>query len=92
MNKLGLLIVILILNISVGCASLWGIKSGAESMNTKIKGANAEVIQKEVFQAVSVTMASKMDSLQSGSSSESDDSISDMTSEILSRQISKIVS
>ncbi len=72
MNKLGFLIVILILNISVGCASLWGIKSGAESMNTKIKGANAEVIQKEVFQAVSVTMASKMDSLQSGSSSELD--------------------
>lgn len=72
MNKLGFLIVILILSISVGCASLWGIKSGAESMDTKIKGANAEVIQKEVFQAVSVTMASKMDSLQSGSSSESD--------------------
>lgn len=72
MNKLGFLIVILILSISVGCASLWGIKSGAESMNTKIKGANAEVIQKEVFQAVSVTMASKMDSLQSGSSSELD--------------------
>ena len=72
MNKLGFLIVILILNISVGCASLWGIKSGAESMNTKIKGPNAEVIQKEVFQAVSVTMASKMDSLQSGSSSELD--------------------
>ncbi len=72
MNKLGFLIVILILSISVGCASLWGIKSGAESMDTKIKGANAEVIQKEVFQAVSVTMASKMDSLQSGSSSELD--------------------
>lgn len=72
MNKLGSLIVILILSISVGCASLWGIKSGAESMDTKIKGANAEVIQKEVFQAVSVTMASKMDSLQSGSSSELD--------------------
>lgn len=72
MNKLGFLIIILILSISVGCASLWGIKSGAESMNTKIKGANAEVIQKEVFQAVSVTMASKMDSLQSGSSSELD--------------------
>ena len=66
MNKIFLLFVIIILNFSSGCASLWGIKSGAEALDYKIEKTGPTEVKKELLQAVSVNSGKTFDSLQIG--------------------------
>lgn len=72
MNKLSHLLAVSLLTISYGCASIWGVKSGTEALNYELKGVDAEEIGKEVLQAGSVTIANRVDSIQSSSIAEAD--------------------
>ena len=66
MNKIFLLFVIIIFNFTSGCASLWGIKSGAEALDYKIEKTGPTEVKKELLQAVSVNSGKTFDSLQIG--------------------------
>ena len=72
MNKLSHLLAVSLLIISYGCASILGVKSGADALNYELKGVDAEEIGKEVLQAGSVTIANRVDSIQSSSIAEAD--------------------
>ena len=49
MNKIFLLFVIIIFNFTSGCASLWGIKSGAEALDYKIEKTGPTEVKKELL-------------------------------------------
>ena len=66
MNKIFLFFVIIILNFSSGCASLWGIKSVAEALDYKIEKTGPTEVKKELLQSVSVNSGKTFDSLQVG--------------------------
>lgn len=61
---------VFILSILIGCASLGGVKSGAEVQEYKIEKSGATEVKKELLQAVSVTVANRVDSLQIGKNSQ----------------------
>lgn len=82
MNKLRYFLAVFILTISYGCASIFGVASASDALNYEIKGVDAEVIGKEVLQAGSVTIANRVDSIQSGSIVEADGNAIKQSSEV----------
>lgn len=74
MNKISPLFPVFILITLMGCASLGGIKSGAEAKEYQIEKSGSTEVKKELLQTVSVAVANRVDSLQSGLSSQADNS------------------
>ncbi len=72
MDKIPQLFAVFMLSSLSGCASLGGIKSDAEAQEYKIKKSGAAEVKKELFQAVSVAAANRLDSQQSEGISEAD--------------------
>lgn len=70
MDKIPHLFGVFILSTLIGCASLGGVKSGAEVQEYKIEKSGATEVKKELLQAVSVAVANRVDSLQSGKNSQ----------------------
>lgn len=66
MDKISPPFVVFILSTLIGCASLGGIKSGAEAKEYKIEKSGANEVKKELLQAVSVAVENRVDSLQNG--------------------------
>ena len=57
MDKIPHLFGVFILSTLIGCASLGGVKSGAEAQEYKIEKSGATEVKKELLQAVSVAVA-----------------------------------